>query len=112
MPRVNVKYKLSLDPIIGEVLRIKFEDKEANYSKDKKSDILYEGSVKNIIVSNKIFIDLILGGFGGEWSLEVQVIKLNTAGKETGDWKKLKTFPIKGDVKKGNQRRGNYEIKW
>ncbi|MDX1942133.1 MAG: hypothetical protein SFU99_16335 [Saprospiraceae bacterium] len=107
MAKVNLKYKLTLEPTITSLHHLLFATKPIDSVKHRKTDHLYEGEIRELFVTDRIYLNLLLGGFNGKWELEVWVMK-----EEQGDWKKLKEFPIKGDLEKGNQRKGDYLIAW
>ncbi|MBN1999571.1 hypothetical protein JW935_18600 [candidate division KSB1 bacterium] len=112
MPNTNINYSLEMDATVTALHHLIIQDEEIDYKKTQKSSTLYEGKIKNKFVGSAIYINLLVGGFAGEWSLKISVIELDNLGNETGDWKKLKTFPIKGNVQSSNQRKGRYAVNW
>ncbi|MEQ8554564.1 MAG: hypothetical protein RIC06_15065 [Cyclobacteriaceae bacterium] len=111
MPQVNVKYKLSIDNTISTIDHLKFGGKSYDHDGDKKSNVLWEGEVKDVFANNLIQVNMLVGGFG-KWSLEVSVIKLSDDGSEVGEWKKLVVFPIEGKAPSNNKISQRKKINW
>jgi len=108
MPNVNAKYKLTVDATVG-ISHLILGKKTADIDNIGNP---YEGKVEDINVDDMIFIDLLMFGPAGEWSLEVSVSELSNEGEENGEWKALWINPIKDNISKRNSINKRYKIKW
>jgi len=113
MPRVNVKYDLTLDATVDLSL-LRFEGTEINYQTNKNGTN-YTGKVKDVRVDDTLLINMQLTGPAGKWKLAAFVRRIDADNVETGDWKPLNANDkdsFENNIKTKNKLYGRYKINW
>ena len=108
MTKVNVHYKFNKDALIDTIYNLAFEGNEIDQKNDFKGDNNYAGIVKNVNVTDKINIEIKLGGIKKtKFKLECTVIAIDQIGtdskenpiyEEIGESMKIDKTPIEEEI--------------
>lgn len=112
MPKVHVKYQLTLDATV-QFNSIIFQDKDfptPDYI-DGKDNL----PVLEINVLDTIYVDLLMSGPAGKWTIALWVIRVDEHGNEFGTWSPaadngLNAFT--GNIKHFNHLSKTSKITW